>query len=174
MRTLQQIERDLTWRTTVELPSITTRSPSPEDEDEKKGETPRDNRKETLVPLLPAGMDVRRTAQVPFSIELVRAAPAAPGRWQRVRWWLQGDTLYRSAGEATAAYPLPAPSANDRIAALTGISSFDVRAWEPGQGWRRLPAPSPAQTIASGLEITLAVSRSEGAAMRYRRVIPLN
>ncbi|AYN22637.1 type II secretion system protein GspJ [Alcaligenes aquatilis] len=174
MRTLQQIERDLTWRTTVELPSLTMQSPSPESDDKKTDETPRSHREDTLVPLLPAGMEVRRTAQVPFSIELVRAAPAAPGRWQRVRWWLQGDTLYRAAGESVAAYPLPAPGTNDRIAALTGISSFDVRAWEPGRGWRRLPATSPGQMIASGLEITLMVHRAEGAAMRYRRVIPLN
>ncbi|WP_369326258.1 prepilin-type N-terminal cleavage/methylation domain-containing protein [Alcaligenes nematophilus] len=174
MRTLQQIERDITWRTTVELPSAETQTATPEGEEEKEGDAPRGRRADKPVPLLPAGMDIRRTNQAPFSFELVRAAPAAPGRWQRVRWWLQGDTLYRAAGEAAAAYPLPAPSINDRITVLTGVSSFDVRAWEQGQGWRRLPVSGPARTAASGLEVTLAVRRSEGAAMRYRRVIPLN
>lgn len=172
LRTLQQIERDLSWRTTMELPSPEVEERRSQEADEEK--TTRTRQRDTLVPLLPAGMDVRRTTQAPFSIELVRAAPAAPGHWQRVRWWLQGGTLYRAAGDPVAAYPLPAPRPADQVAVLNGVTTFDVRAWEPGQGWRRLPISSAVRNATSGLEITLAVRRTEGVAMPYRRVIPLN
>ncbi|QSI33960.1 prepilin-type N-terminal cleavage/methylation domain-containing protein [Variovorax sp. RKNM96] len=170
MRVLQQIERDLTWRTTTELPSAADDAPSQADA------PPAAAAQKPVLPvtLLPAGMDARRSSQTPFLIELVRAAPAAPGRWQRVQWWLQSGTLYRAAGPAVADYPLPPPQAADRVAVLEGIASFDVRAWEPDQGWRPLPATAPARTSASGLEVTLGVRPGAGPAVLYRRVIPLN
>jgi general secretion pathway protein J len=90
-----------------------------------------------------------------------------------VQWWLQSGTLYRAAGPAVADYPLPAPQSADRVAVLEGIDSFDVRAWEPEQGWRRLPAAGLARAPASGLEITLSTRRSAGPVMQYRRVIAL-
>ncbi|THF60446.1 PulJ/GspJ family protein [Pseudothauera rhizosphaerae] len=173
MRALQQIERDLSWRTTVELPSPAAEAAASQEDGNGGEEAPRGRRAAVPVSLLPAGMDARRTNQVPFAIELVRAAPAAPGQWQRVQWWVQGGTLYRAAGDPAAAYPLPAPRTADRIAALDGVASFEVRAWEPGQGWRRLPAAGRARAAARGLEVTLGLRRSEGPVMQYRRVIPL-
>ncbi|MGJ7573596.1 prepilin-type N-terminal cleavage/methylation domain-containing protein [Variovorax sp. RB2P76] len=169
MRALQQIERDLTWRTTTELPSAAI------DALPKDGapEAPRGGTPQMLVSLLPTGMEARRLNQTPFLIELVRAAPAAPGNWQHVQWWLQAGTLYRAAGLAVADYPLPAPQPADRVAVLEGIDSFDVRAWEPEQGWRQLPAAGLARARASGLEITLGTRRGAGPVMQYRRVIAL-
>ncbi|CAB3647134.1 prepilin-type N-terminal cleavage/methylation domain-containing protein [Achromobacter pestifer] len=173
MRTLQQIERDLTWRTTVELPSAAL-DVAPQDEEGTTAQTPGGVRPPLPIALLPMGMEVRRSSQASFLIELVRAAPAAPGRWQRVQWWLQSGTLYRAAGPAVSGYPFPAPQPADRVAVLEGIASFEVRAWEPEQGWRRLPAAGQARTPASGLEVVLGVRPSTGPAMQYRRVVPLN
>ena len=168
MHALQQIERDLAWRTTIELPSAVADAAS----QEKEPAVPEPQRVPGVadpVFLLPTGMEVRRLNQTPFLIEFVRAAP--PGRWQRVQWWLQSGTLYRAAGSAVAAYPIPAPQAADRVAVLEGIASFEVRAWEPEQGWRRLPATVQARRAASGLELILGVRRSAGPAMQYRRVL---
>lgn len=170
MRALQQIERDLAWRTTTELPSAAIDA-IPEGQEAADAETRRGPRTAAPVFLLPAGMEVRRLTETPFLVEVVRAAPAAPGRWQRVQWWLQSGTLYRAAGPAADAYPLPAPQAADRVAVLEGIASFEVRAWEPDQGWRRLPATGQASNAASGLELALGVRRSAGPAMQYRRVL---
>jgi general secretion pathway protein J len=173
MRALQQIELDLTWRTTTELPSAAIDA-LPKDGETARPETPRGGPPQIPVSLLPMGMDARRLSQTPLLIELVRAAPAAPGSWQRVQWWLQSGTLYRAAGPVVADYPLPAPQPADRVAVLEGIASFEVRAWEPEQGWRRLPAAGLARASASGLEITLGTRRGAGPALQYRRVIALD
>lgn len=164
MRTLQQIEQDLAWRTTVELPS-----PLPETGPQENRGTPT-----PPTPQLPAGLLAQRSGQTSLAFEVVRAAPAAPGHWQRVQWWRQGDTLYRAAGEATATYPLHPPQTADRIAALTGVTLFEIRAWEPNKGWRSIPPPIPPRATATGLEVTLALRRSAGPAQQYRLVIPLN
>ncbi|MGJ7610289.1 MULTISPECIES: prepilin-type N-terminal cleavage/methylation domain-containing protein [unclassified Variovorax] len=176
MRALQQIERDLTWRTTTELRSTADDLPA-RDETPATPSTPqaaRNRQPAASALLLPTGMDARRTSDKPLLVELVRAAPAAPGRWQRVQWWLQSGTLYRAAGPAVADYPLPAPEPADRVAVLDGIASFEVRAWQPEGGWRRLPATGPVRAPASGLEITLGVRRNADAVMTYRQVIALN
>jgi general secretion pathway protein J len=168
-RVLQQLERDLDWRTTVELPAdalLQGASPGPSAQ-ARPGTAP------VLVPLLPVGLSARRSAQAPLSVELVRAAPAAPGRWQRVRWWRQGDTLYRAAGAAASVYPLPDPDASDRVAVLDDVESFEVRAWAPRKGWQRLPDAGLFTAPASGLEITLALRRGTGPVMRYRQAIAL-
>ena len=55
MRALDQLERDVALRATTELP------PS------------------KAAGLLPAAMTARRQADLPFFVEIVRAAPAAPG-----------------------------------------------------------------------------------------------
>jgi general secretion pathway protein J len=162
MRVLQQIERDVAWRTTTELPDVASGGAPPA----ARGASPR-------VPLLPAGMAAHRSIPVPFSIEWVRAAPAAPGQWQRVQWWAQGGVLYRAAGAASATYPLPAPSRQDRVAVLNGVAAFEVRAWAPGAGWRPLPAVDEVRSAASGIEVVLKIRRTEGPPLSYRRVVPL-
>ncbi|MGJ7498847.1 type II secretion system protein GspJ [Variovorax sp. ZT5P49] len=173
MRALQQIQRDLTWRTTVELPSGDIDAP-PQEGTSQPSPAPSGGRPQLPVFLLPAGMEARRLNQAPFLIEFVRAAPATPGRWQRVQWWLERGTLYRAAGAAAVDYPLPQPQPADRVAVLEDIASFEVRAWEPEQGWRQLPAAGQARFPASGLEITLGARRSTGPALQYRQVIALD
>ncbi|MGJ7542488.1 prepilin-type N-terminal cleavage/methylation domain-containing protein [Variovorax sp. LT1R16] len=169
MRALQQIERDLSWRTTVELPSAALDASSQDDAQAALATQP-----QIPTPLLPMGIEARRSGQGPFLIELVRTAPAAPGRWLRVQWWLQSGTLYRAAGAAADGYPLPAPQTADRVAVLEGIASFEMRAWEPEQGWRPLPATSVARAPASGIEVSLGIRTDAGPALRYRRVIALD
>ncbi|WP_157666577.1 prepilin-type N-terminal cleavage/methylation domain-containing protein [Bordetella genomosp. 13] len=180
-RALQQIEMDLTWRATVELPSAATEALAADGEGEGSesqgdaGGAPQTAKPGTpMMPLLPAGLSARRGLQGAFTFEVVRAAAARPGQWQRVQWWLQGGTLYRAAGEASSAYPLPAPSAADRVAVVEGVANFDMRAYEPGQGWRSLPTIRAVPKPATGLDVLVSVRRSAGPALQYRRVIALN
>ncbi|WP_370679418.1 prepilin-type N-terminal cleavage/methylation domain-containing protein [Comamonas sp. GB3 AK4-5] len=176
VRTLQQIERDISWRTTIELPSASTDIP-PQGKEAEASNPPKTGgrlgQQPQLQALLPVGMEVRRGHPATFFIELVRAAPAAPGRWQRVQWWLQGSTLYRAAGETAAQYPIPAPRSADRVAVLEGVDFFAIQAWEPDRGWRSLPASAQARASASGLEVTLRLAHGGGPAWRYRKVIAL-
>ncbi|UZH44148.1 prepilin-type N-terminal cleavage/methylation domain-containing protein [Roseateles amylovorans] len=171
MRTLQQIERDLAWRTTVELDTTeltAARATRPTLRGATAAAAPQPS-----AALLPVGMAVRRQPESLFMIEVVRAAPAAPGHWQRVQWWIRSGTLYRAAGAPAAVYPLPAPLPADQVAVLDQVASFEVRAWEPGTGWQRLPSLGRAGAVASGLEITLGQRRGDGPVLLYRQVIAL-
>jgi general secretion pathway protein J len=169
MRTLQQLQRDLAWRTTIELPASGMEAQARDGAPSTAAGRP-----QAVVRLLPPGMEARRPDQGSLLIEFVRAAPAAPGRWQRVQWWLQSGTLYRAVGAAAAAYPLPGPEAADRVAVLQGLVSFELRAWEPEQGWRALPAAVQARSPASGLEIVLGARRNGGPVLHYRQVVALD
>lgn len=189
MRALQQIERDVAWRSTVELPSVALDQASPDPAAPAatgvpgtataaagmaagRGAAP-PPQMPTLVALLPPGMTATRPTSIPLRFELVRAAPAAPGQWQRVQWWMQDGTLFRAAGSPSASYPLPVPRPEARVAVLADITAFDVRAWEPEKGWQPLPATNPVRASASGLEITLAMRRGAGPVLRYRQAIAL-
>ena len=61
----------------------------------------------------------------------VKSRPAAlpENGLQRVRWWLEGDTLYRATSAASDRYPLPAPK--KAVAVLSGISELQVRLGKP-------------------------------------------
>lgn len=161
MRALQQLERDIAWHTTVELP---TRSPPPP----TSAESPR------RVELLPPGMQITRAASGQLLLTLVRAAPAAPGQWQQVQWWMQGNTLYRAAGQPSARYPVPSPQVADRVAVLNGVASFNLRAWVAPKGWQPLPGPAFTNNGATGLEITLALRHTDGQPLSWRRVLAFN
>ncbi|QNK67012.1 prepilin-type N-terminal cleavage/methylation domain-containing protein [Variovorax sp. PAMC26660] len=151
MRALDQLERDVAQRATTEL------SPA------------------AAIELLPSALQVRRQNDLPFFLEIVRAAPAAPGYWQRVQWWRRGDALYRATGAAAASFPLPAPDAAARVAVLDAVSVFQLRAWEPGQGWRNLPGVAPARAAATGLELELGIKgNGDGGVQTFRRVFVLN
>lgn len=151
MRALDQLERDMSLRATTELPPT------------------------KAVELLPAAMTARRQADLPFFVEIVRAAPAAPGYWQRVQWWQRGGALYRAAGPAAAAFPLPPPDERSRVVVLEGVSAFQLRAWERGQGWRNLPAVAPARATATGIELVLGIrAEGESGAQSFRRVFALD
>lgn len=156
LRALDQFERDVALRATTELPAPAAASANPS----------------AVMPLLPVAMQARQPNGAPFVVEIVRTAPAAPGQWQRVQWWVRGDVLYRAAGPVSAVFPLQAPEPADRVAVLDGVATFQLRAWEPGLGWRRLPGVAPARAPATGVELLLVVSASNDSAPRsFRRVL---
>ena len=165
LRALDQLERDLALRATTELPSRATgvlQAAAP------------NTAPLAVAELLPASLQVRRQAGLPFFIEIVRAAPAAPGHWQRVQWWQRGAVLYRTAGPAAASFPLPAPDAAVRVAVLDDVAMSRVRAWEPGQGWRNLPGTAPARSPATGLELVFDIrAAGNGDVRTFRRVVAL-
>jgi len=105
-------------------------------------------------------------------LEIVRG-PAEGGRWQRVRWWRDGDVLRRAAAPAGGTFPLPEPAAQDGAAVLGQVAGFAVQAWIPGQGWVALPAQRDAPA-ATGLAfiLSLAGAGQEGPQV-YRRVVEL-
>ncbi|WP_432730018.1 PulJ/GspJ family protein [Variovorax sp. W6] len=156
LRALDQLERDLSQRATTELPGR-----------EGGGAAP-------AIALLPASLQVRRQTELPFFMEIVRAAPAAPGYWQRVQWWRRGSVLYRAAGPVAASFPLPPPDTGDRVALLDDVTAFELRAWEPGAGWRPLPAVASARAGATGMELALGMrAGADRQVQTYRRVFPL-
>lgn len=161
LRAFEQFERDIALRATIELPL------SPED-----GNRPQLD--EDGLPirkrLLPEALTTER-GRVPFRIEIVRAQPDANGMLQRVYWWIERGTLYRSAAPASDHFPLPAPDARSAVAMLQDVQDFEVRAWRPGGGWTRLPYNSESRQ-SSGLEVIIA-QRTDRGDERYRRVIAL-
>jgi general secretion pathway protein J len=105
----------------------------------------------------------------PARLELIRSSAADDGL-MRVRWWLQGGTLYRAAAPARDRFPLPAPAG--RVAVLEDVAEFNLRVWEPGKGWRHLTGE--ARDNPPGLEIELLRQSAQGP-QRYRQVLgPLN
>ena len=166
LRALDQLERDLALRAITELPSRATDAP--------QAAAANATAPLAAAELLPASLQVRRQAGLPFFIEIVRAATAAPGHWQRVQWWQRGTLLYRAAGPAAASFPLPAPDAAMRVAVLDDVAMSRVRAWEPGQGWRNLPAAAPARSPATGLELVFDIRAAGNGDLRtFRRVVAL-
>lgn len=154
LRALDQFERDVALRATTELPNALVSANT------------------ASLPLLPVAMQARQPNGAPFVVEIVRTAPAVAGQWQRVQWWVRGGVLYRAAGPASAVFPLQAPEPADRVAVLDGVATFQLRAWEPGLGWRRLPGVASARASATGVELLLAVSPGNDAAARsFRRVL---
>ncbi|MCX5590873.1 prepilin-type N-terminal cleavage/methylation domain-containing protein [Alcaligenes endophyticus] len=159
LRALQQFERDWAWGTRVELAQDAGWYLGPE-------MAPKDK-----FMLLPASI-LLGSAKVPRTIEWVRAAPAAPGQWLRVRWWLKDHTLYRSVGFSAAYYPLVAPNEEQAVPVLEGVRSFRVRAWEPGYGWREVPHSASVTQQATGIELSVTRVTQTGRALTYRRVFP--
>lgn len=148
LRTLNQLERDLALRASIELrePNLTDREAEP---------TP-----------APAAISVRSSDTQRFRLDVIRSAAAQAGGLQRVRWWLQGQTLYRAAAAARSNYPLPAPG--EGLAVLDRVSDLQVRVWEPGQGWSQLSGNR--KDDPKGLEIQLTRQTPQGEE-RYRQVV---
>jgi general secretion pathway protein J len=146
LRTLNQLDRDLALRASVEL-----RTPALNDDEQPDGL---------------AAISVRSSDQHDFQLNVIRNAALPENGLQRVRWWLEGDTLYRATSAASDRYPLPAPK--KAVAVLSGVSDLQVRIWEPGQGWRQLAGNRKADPI--GLEINLTRQTPQGEE-RYRQVL---
>ncbi|MBI6897499.1 prepilin-type N-terminal cleavage/methylation domain-containing protein [Pseudomonas putida] len=147
LRVFQQLERDLALRATVELV-----------------EPPLPGREPPGKPLLPA---VRARAD---RLELVRSGAVSGSSLQRVRWYVRGGTLYRTAAPLRERFPLPAPKA--AVAVLDNVSAFELRSWQAKGGWRS-PA-SEADDNPVGLEVRLTRRGPQGEE-RYRQVLgPFN
>jgi general secretion pathway protein J len=118
---------------------------------------------------LPAAINID-TAPGAQEVDIVRG-PAPGGRWQRVRWWRDGDTLRRASGTGGDSFPLPRPGTGADV--LDGVVAFGLEAWIPGRGWTALPAGRPT-AAATALAFVLRLAGSApGSTQTYRRVVAL-
>lgn len=148
LRALNQMQRDISLRASVELNAL---DPSRNNEEKVDGL---------------AAVTVRSSDSKGFRLDIIRSAPVAGDGLQRVRWWLKGDSLYRAAAPARGRYPLPA--AKDAVVVLTGVSDLQVRVWEADKGWRQLSGNRREDPL--GMEISLVRETPQGAE-RYRQVV---
>ncbi|MRJ20946.1 prepilin-type N-terminal cleavage/methylation domain-containing protein [Pseudomonas haemolytica] len=148
LRVLNQLQRDLSLRASVELNAPNT---AQEQADKAAGL---------------AAVTVRSSDSKGFRLDVIRSAPVAGDGLQRVRWWLKGDTLYRAAAAPRQRYPLPA--AKDGVVVLTGVSDLQVRVWEADKGWRQLSGNRQEEPL--GLEFSLVRQTPQGVE-RYRQVV---
>ena len=144
LRALNQMQRDISLRASVELNSRDDAS------------------KETGL----AAVTVRSSDSKGFRLDVIRSAPVAGDGLQRVRWWLKGDSLYRAAAPARNRFPLPA--AKDGVVVLSGVRDVQVRVWEADKGWRQLSGNHREDPL--GLEISLVRDTPQGVE-RYRQVV---
>lgn len=148
LRVLNQLQRDLSLRASVELNAPNT---AQEQADKAAGL---------------AAVTVRSSDSKGFRLDVIRSAPVAGDGLQRVRWWLKGDSLYRAAAAPRQRYPLPA--AKDGVVVLTGVSDLQVRVWEADKGWRQLSGNRQEEPL--GLEFSLVRQTPQGME-RYRQVV---
>lgn len=148
LRVLNQLQRDLSLRASVELNAPNT---AQEQTDKAAGL---------------AAVTVRSSDSKGFRLDVIRSAPVAGDGLQRVRWWLKGDTLYRAAAAPRQRYPLP--TAKDGVVVLTGVSDLQVRVWEADKGWRQLSGNRQEEPL--GLEFSLVRQTPQGVE-RYRQVV---
>ncbi|SAM33364.1 type II secretion system protein GspJ [Pseudomonas sp. 1 R 17] len=148
LRALNQLQRDISLRASVEL---NTPEPSKNSAEKLDG---------------PAAVTVRSSDSKGFRLDIIRSAPVAGDGLQRVRWWLKGDRLYRAAAPARDRYPLPA--AKDGVVVLSGVRDLQVRVWEADKGWRQLSGNRREDPL--GLEISLVRETPQGVE-RYRQVV---
>lgn len=101
---------------------------------------------------------------------LVRAV--GDGRWQRVRWHLDGGRLMRGVGLAADTLPLPEVLTEHEV--LSGVEAFSMRVWLPGQGWASLPENSGDQAGAQARAVEFRLLPA-GAPQNqaYRKVVML-
>jgi general secretion pathway protein J len=148
LRALNQLQRDISLRASVELAVPATT----EDATTKTDRL--------------AAVTVRSSDSKGFRLDVIRSAPVAGDGLQRVRWWLKGDNLYRAAAPARDRFPLPA--AKDAVVVLTGVSDLQVRVWEADKGWRQLSGNRREDPL--GMEISMERQTAQGVE-RYRQVL---
>lgn len=153
LRVLQQFQRDVEMRADDALMNGAVR---PADQPQR---------------LLPPSLASERHPDGSFALEITRSVGSDGLRWQRVRWWRQGSTLWRASGAATDRYPLPAPEPSTGIAVAHEVQQFEVRAWQPGAGWAILPSEGEVLP-ATALELRLGLRDGRGP-LSYRRVLAL-
>ncbi|CAM3358452.1 General secretion pathway protein GspJ [Bordetella sputigena] len=118
---------------------------------------------------LPAAISID-TASGAQEVEIVRG-PAPAGRWQRVRWWRDGDTLRRASGNGGDSFPLPRPGAGADV--LDGVVAFGLEAWIPGRGWTALPARQSTAAVTALAFVLRLAGAAPGTTQTYRRVVAL-
>lgn len=150
LHALLQLERDVALRANVELQEPDLTNSDPEHAAKSKA------------------ISVRGTDSNSFRLDLIRRAATSENGLQRVRWWLQGDTLYRASAAARDRFPLPAPTPREGVAVLRGITGLQVRIWAPGEGWRQLSGNR--KNGPRGLEIQLSRATPQGEE-RFRQVL---
>jgi len=152
LRALNQLKRDFDMRATTELMESV------------------DDREKPLEKglALPVAVKVQRDGLGSPKLELIRNAADQTGTLQRVRWWVDGDTLYRASAQPRERYPLPAP--RDAVAVLEKLVKFSIRIWQPGKGWRAVS--SAELNDPAGMEIRLTRRGSQGDE-DYRLVVSL-
>ncbi|MHC8371810.1 prepilin-type N-terminal cleavage/methylation domain-containing protein [Pseudomonas sp. MDT1-85] len=148
LRALNQLERDVTMRASIELSEPA--KPGVDDEPSSA----------------PPALTVRSTDGKGFRLDVIRVAPNQNGELQRVRWWLKGDTLYRAQAPSRSHYPLPAPT--DGVAVLNDVSEAALRVWERDKGWRKLSGNRRENPL--GIEISLTRQTPQGVE-QYRQVL---
>ncbi|SFR77846.1 type II secretion system protein J (GspJ) [Stenotrophomonas maltophilia] len=153
LRVLQQFQRDIEMRADDALMNGAVR---PADQPQR---------------LLPPALVSERHADGSFALEITRSVGSDGLRWQRVRWWRQGNTLWRASGPSSDRYPLPPPEQSRGLVVAHDVQSFDVRAWQPGAGWTTLPSQG-VLLPATGLELSLRLRDGRGP-LSYRRVLEL-
>ena len=153
LRAVQQFQRDVEMRADDALMNGAVR---PADQPQR---------------LLPPSLVSERHSDGSFALEITRSVGSDGLRWQRVRWWRQGNTLWRASGAATDRYPLPAPEPSKGIAVARDVQRFELRAWQPGAGWSALPGQGEVMP-ATGLELRLGLRDGRGP-LSYRRVLAL-
>lgn len=152
LRALNQIKRDMDMRATTELlsPIETSSGPTP------------------AALALPAAVQLKSGRRGAPTLEVIRNAPGHPGALQRVRWWVEGNTLYRATAQPSTHYPLPAP--RNVVPVLDQVTDFSIRFWEPGKGWRNLPAAGMEEP--AGVEVRVSRRGMRGGE-EYRVVVQL-
>lgn len=153
LRVLQQFQRDIEMRADDALMNGAVR---PADQPQR---------------LLPPSLLSERSTDGSFALEITRSVGSDGLRWQRVRWWRQGGTLWRASGAASDRYPLPAPDRANGLPVARDVQRFEVRAWQPGAGWALLPSQGEVLP-ATGLELRLGLRDGRGP-LNYRRVLEL-
>lgn len=148
LRALNQLERDVALRASIELAEPVR----PGNEDEPVN--------------APPALTVRSTEGKGFRLDVIRASADGNGGVQRVRWWLKGDVLYRAIAPARSQYPLPAPT--EGVAVLNEISDATLRVWEADKGWRKLSGNRKENPL--GIEISLTRKTPQGME-KYRQVM---
>ncbi|GLZ24001.1 pseudopilin [Stutzerimonas stutzeri] len=152
LRALNQFKRDLDMRATTELMESVDDRDKPLEKDRS----------------LPVAVKVRGGGPGAPKLELIRNAANQDGTLQRVRWWVDGDTLYRASARPRERYPLPTP--RDAVAVLERVAKFSIRIWQPGKGWRTVS--SAELNDPAGMELRLTRRGSQGDE-DYRLVVSL-
>ncbi|WP_312341220.1 type II secretion system protein GspJ [Stutzerimonas nitrititolerans] len=153
MRALNQLKRDLDMRATTELMAPVDDQENPPVEDRS----------------LPVAVKVQGGGPGSPKLALIRNSADRKGTLQRVRWWVEGDTLYRASAQPRERYPLPAP--RDAVAVLEGLTKFSIRIWQPSKGWSTVS--SAELNNPAGLEVRLSRRGSQGDE-NYRLVMNLD